>query len=167
LAATGERGAKAGGIRALRRILVPLDLSPLSVAAVPYAYGVAAREGTVHLLHVIEHARRPNPLYAHYTPGRTPSPEERERQEAEIRATLAALVPAEAARRGVHSAIEVVEAGEVGHAICDAAERLDVDAVFLGTHGRGGLARALLGSVAQEVLRGTGRPVLMVRTGAT
>ena len=149
----------------LQRILVPLDLSERSVAAVPYAYGIVAPEGTVHLLHVIEHAHHPNPLYAHYTPGRTPSREERERQEAEIRAVLAALVPAEAGRRGVRSGIEIAEASQVAEAIREAAERLDVDAVFLGSHGRGGLARALLGSVAQEVLRCTRRPVLLLRPG--
>jgi len=44
-----------------------------------------------------------------------------------------------------------------------AAERLRVDAISLGSHGRGGLARALLGSVAEEVVRRSTRPVLVVR----
>jgi nucleotide-binding universal stress UspA family protein len=159
-------GATSGGVRVPSRILVPLDLSELSFAAVPYAYGIAPTGGVVHLLHVMEPSHRPNPLYAHYTPGRTPSREERERQEAEIRATLAARAPADAGRRGIRTEVEVVEAEEVADAICAAAERLDADVVLIGSHGRGGISRALLGSVAQGVLRCTRRPVLMVRPGA-
>jgi nucleotide-binding universal stress UspA family protein len=160
-----ESGATAGGVCVLARILVPLDLSDLSGAAVPYAYGVAPPGGSVRLLHVMEPSHHPNPLYAHYTPGRTPSREERERQEAEIRASLAARVPADAERRGVRTEIEVVEADDVAEAICSAADRLDADLVVIGSHGSGGLSRALLGSVAQGVMRCTRRPLLLVRPG--
>jgi nucleotide-binding universal stress UspA family protein len=43
------------------------------------------------------------------------------------------------------------------------AERLNVDAITLASHGRGGVARALLGSVADAVVRHAKRPVLVVR----
>jgi len=48
-------------------------------------------------------------------------------------------------------------------AIVATAERIDADLIIMGTHGRTGLRRAFLGSVAERVLRETKRPVLTVR----
>ncbi|MGK7311583.1 MAG: universal stress protein [Candidatus Longimicrobiales bacterium M2_2A_002] len=48
-------------------------------------------------------------------------------------------------------------------AILELAEEEDVDLIALGTHGRGGLRRLVLGSVADKVIRGTHRPVLVHR----
>jgi nucleotide-binding universal stress UspA family protein len=48
-------------------------------------------------------------------------------------------------------------------AILDLAEDVDADLLVLGTHGRGGLRRLILGSVADKVIRGTHRPVLVHR----
>jgi nucleotide-binding universal stress UspA family protein len=47
--------------------------------------------------------------------------------------------------------------------ICAAAESLDADLIVIGTHGRGGLSHALLGSVAEKVVRRAPCPVLTVR----
>ena len=53
-------------------------------------------------------------------------------------------------------------------AIVDLAEERDADLIVMGTHGRGGLARVVLGSVTEAVRRQTKRPVLTItRTGAT
>jgi Universal stress protein UspA and related nucleotide-binding proteins len=49
-------------------------------------------------------------------------------------------------------------------AIVSSAEKLDADLIVMGTHGRSGLRRALLGSVAESVVHETNRPVLTVRT---
>jgi nucleotide-binding universal stress UspA family protein len=43
------------------------------------------------------------------------------------------------------------------------AEEIDADLVVIGTHGRKGLARALLGSVAEKVVRTSHRPVTLIR----
>ncbi len=48
-------------------------------------------------------------------------------------------------------------------AILELADEKDVDLIALGTHGRGGLRRLVLGSVADKVIRGTHRPVLVHR----
>ncbi|MFO7893763.1 MAG: universal stress protein [Longimicrobiales bacterium] len=48
-------------------------------------------------------------------------------------------------------------------AILELAEEEDVDLIALGTHGRGGIRRLILGSVADKVIRGTHRPVLVHR----
>ena len=146
----------------LRAVLAPTDLSAIGAAAVPFAYAIVA-PGCVHLLHVVEPPTVPNPLYAHYSPGRRPTQEERERQERDLRARLEALVPPSAEGREIRTEIELVEGHEVAELVCQTAERLDVDAICIGSHGRSGLARALLGSVTQSVLRTTRRPVLIVR----
>ena len=58
---------------------------------------------------------------------------------------------------------EVIAAVEPWQAICQAAERLGADLVCLGTHGRTGIARAALGSVAVNVLTHIRRPLLLAR----
>jgi len=47
--------------------------------------------------------------------------------------------------------------------ICQAAEAIDADLIVIGTHGRGGFSHALLGSVAEKVVRKAPCPVLTVR----
>jgi nucleotide-binding universal stress UspA family protein len=58
--------------------------------------------------------------------------------------------------------VEVVPDGPVAQAILDAAERYGADLIVMGTHGRTGLQRVLLGSVAESVLRRSPVPVLVV-----
>ena len=57
----------------------------------------------------------------------------------------------------------LIEAPFADQAILAAAERFDVDVLAVGSHGRSGLSRALLGSVAEQVARRSPRPVLIVR----
>jgi len=150
-------------IARLTRVLVTTDLSERGNQAIPYAYAFTAPGGIVHLMHVIEERAVPSPLYAHYVPGKTPTPEERAAQERAIEAQLRALVPAEAERRGTETCIEIANAQEVGEAIRVAAERLAVDAVCIATHGRSGLSRLVAGSVASDVAASCKKPVVLVR----
>ncbi|MFN3286208.1 MAG: universal stress protein [bacterium] len=75
----------------------------------------------------------------------------------QIRSRLAQLqeVPA-------RFSVEVVPDGRVAQAIVDAAERFGADLIVMGTHGRTGLQRVLLGSVAEGVLRRSPVPVVVV-----
>lgn len=59
-------------------------------------------------------------------------------------------------------ALEVVE-GEPVHAILEAAERCNADLIVMGSHGRRGMRRFFLGSVAERVVRRSPVPVLVVR----
>jgi len=60
----------------------------------------------------------------------------------------------------------VIEAPTVDRAILAAAERFGVDVIALGSQGRSGLSRAMLGSVAEQVARQSGRPVLIAHAPA-
>ena len=62
--------------------------------------------------------------------------------------------------------LDVRVADQVASAILDAAREQHVDLVAIATHGRSGLARFLLGSVADKVVRGTTLPVLLYRPQA-
>lgn len=129
----------------LQRVLIATDLSPVSNFAIPFGYAlVGARGGEVYLLHVRAKAKSGV-------------------SELDITAQLRALVPTRGVPAGVVTRTEVVEHPETSRAISQAAERLGVDVVCVASHGRSGLSRALLGSVAEAVMRESRRPVFIVR----
>jgi nucleotide-binding universal stress UspA family protein len=138
----------------LHDVLVATDFSPTADAALPLAYAIAPRGSTVHVVHVT-HERTARPLEPHDIFSAGAHPEERAR--------LAALVPADATERGVLTELHVLQSNDVPEAICQAAERLNARVLCLGTHGRSGLSKAVLGSVAQKVVTETRRPVLLAR----
>lgn len=128
-----------------REVLVATDFSEAGNRAVAYACALVAPGGTVHLVHAAEGAQ----VKGH---------------EAELRRQLLAVVPKEAEAGGRSVKVEVLPAGkEVAGSLAQAAERLNVDAIVMGTQGRSGLKRAVLGSVTQALLARTDRPVLVVR----
>jgi nucleotide-binding universal stress UspA family protein len=129
-----------------REVLVATDFSDTGNRAVAHACGLVPPGGTVHLVHIAEGSRAAG-------------------QEAELRQQLLAVVPRAAEASGRRVQVEVIPVGgkDVVTCLVQAAERLSVDAIVLGTHGRSGLKRAVLGSVAQALLSRTDRPVLMVR----
>jgi nucleotide-binding universal stress UspA family protein len=160
---THRAGAPRGRLPRITRVLAPTDFSEAANQAVGFAYALLPGGGTVHLLHAVEEVHLPNPLYAHYTPGRRPTPEERAAQRKDLEAALRALVPEEAALRGIETRVEVVEEDDPAQAILAAAERLDVDLSCLGTHGHSGLSALVAGKVAREVASRSTRPLLLVR----
>lgn len=66
---------------------------------------------------------------------------------------------------GLSGASVQVEMGPVGQTILEVARDLAADLIVVGTHGRHGAARVLLGSIAEEVLRDAGCNVMIVRAG--
>jgi len=134
--------AGAAVIPRLSRVLATTDFSPLANRAIPLAYAMLPSGGTLHLLHVAEADASP--------------------QEGDPSERLRGLVPEDAVARGIETRIELAAGDNVAAAIAQVAERLDVDAVVLATHGRSGLSRLRHGSVAQEVLRRCVRPLLLV-----
>lgn len=144
----------------IRRILVPTDFSACALPAVRYAAELADKfAAELVLLHVVSDAVlalpdavMPTPatdLHALTEAGKT---------------GLANLIAAEKLER-LNPRSEV-RFGSPAAEIIAAATDLHADLVCISTHGRGGLARVLLGSVAELVVRQAPCPVLTVRPKA-
>jgi universal stress protein A len=147
----------------VKRVLVATDFSPASSAAVTYAFDLAVRLGaSVHLLHVIEEWA----LTVTYLKALDIElPGLRERVIDDAHATLRALATS-LAPGGAPTTTEVRE-GRPADVIVDVARSAEADLVVVGTHGRTGVAHAVLGSVAERVVRTAPCPVLTVRQSGT
>jgi nucleotide-binding universal stress UspA family protein len=75
---------------------------------------------------------------------------------------LRALVPKDAAAKGVVTDVQVLQEDNAWSGIWHAAGRLGADAICMATHGRSGLAEVVLGSQAREVLHRARQPVILV-----
>jgi nucleotide-binding universal stress UspA family protein len=143
----------------LERILVPTDFSECSRLALQYAAAFAVQFGSeLHLLHVIDDYFTLAPEAQLMLPDRDQYL--RDLQSA-AKLELSRLRSAEAA--GVS---RVVDSAPVGHPFLEIiryAGEHSADLVVMGSHGRSGLSHALLGSVAERVVRKAGCPVLTVR----
>jgi nucleotide-binding universal stress UspA family protein len=78
-------------------------------------------------------------------------------------AKLRALVPEWAMRYGIVTHAEVVHRANASEAIRAAAARIGADVICMASHGRRGLRRAVLGSVAEDVVRNASGAVMIVR----
>jgi len=155
---TARAGVRLSGtVPRILTVLAPTDLSDIGNAAIPHAYALLrATGGVVELCFVAEHGL-PHPAYVYDLPDRLTAAER-----AQIEKQLRALVPADAEALGITTHVSVIDGGKPAETIVAAAERLNVDAISLGSHGRSGVARAVLGSVAEAVVSGARRPVLIV-----
>jgi nucleotide-binding universal stress UspA family protein len=146
----------------IRRILVPTDFSDCALPAVRYAAELANKFGSeLILLHVVPDAVLALPDAVMPTP--TPLADLNALTDAGKQG-LANLIAAEKLQeRRPRSEVRI---GSPAQEITAAATDLHADLVCIGTHGRGGLARVLLGSVAEHVLRQAPCPVLTVRSKA-
>jgi nucleotide-binding universal stress UspA family protein len=145
----------------LRRVLVCTDFSPFANLAIPWAYAVVQPRGEVFLAHVTLTDSAAGDLLERYLPGA--APQQRTRVDAEVAARLRALTPAGLEGQGVVTHTEVCRGMDAAVEILAAAERIGVDAIAIASHGRTGLARTVLGSVAERVLRTSKCPVFVVR----
>src|SRR3954469_11898065 len=73
------------------------------------------------------------------------------------------LVAAAATNLGLGDAATLVLRGDAARALCDLATERDARAIVIGTRGRGGVKRALLGSVSDHVVRNAPCPVVITR----
>jgi nucleotide-binding universal stress UspA family protein len=150
-----------------RRLLVTTDFSPLGNAAIPHAYTLLeGYGGTIILCHVTEVYGPPNPRYAHYATWSALSEQERVELRQTLLHSLESLVIEQTHAGGiVTTEVRVIETPLlVYEAICQEAKALDVDLIVMASHGHSGMARLVLGSVAEHVLRSADRPVLIVRS---
>lgn len=145
-------------MRPIRKILVPVDFSDPSRDAMRFACDLAKRyEASVTLLHVYQ-----VPGYALPEGYILAGPE----TVAELMSAIdkgMAGVKREAEAEGVRDVATSVVQGVAFAEIVRAAREGMIDLIVMGTHGRTGLKHALLGSVAEKVLRKAPCPVLTVR----
>jgi nucleotide-binding universal stress UspA family protein len=146
----------------VQRVLAATDLSPSGDQAIPWAYATVAAGGVVKLVHVIEPWLLPSPLVTHYEPKRVTRGAHHARRE-RARDKLAALVPADAALRGIQTEVEIVDDRDPAHGIGMAARRFGPDLICLSTGERPAIAKALFGSVARRVMAQNVEPVLLVK----
>ena len=148
-----------------KRILVCLDGSKLAEQIMPYATEEAIRfQGKLVLLQVVQEPITFSPGF----PGEAPVPIETNTM---VEGTKEALsrarsylekLAAPLRKRGIQ--VETVAIpGRAGEAILSYADANSVNLITIATHGRGGLRRAVFGSVADHVLRESGLPVLVIR----
>ncbi len=143
----------------MERILVPLDGSPLSEAVLPVAEALArAHDAEVVLLQVLPTAP---PVGLPEEAARARELEEGVRQAEAYLTELADKARARGAAR-VRWTARSTERSPAA-AIVEAATESGADVIAMATHGRGGLGRLLLGSVAESVVRHARVPVLLVR----
>ena len=140
-----------------KHILVAIDFSPFSERALDYACLIAPRlDARIHLVNAVG-AALPELVVALTD----------ERIQTLKRGYLTALEALVAARKDLAPFGElVVEPGDARDAIIAVATNLKADLIVMGTHGRRGFSRLLLGSVAEEVVRRAPCPVLVVREQA-
>jgi nucleotide-binding universal stress UspA family protein len=142
----------------MRRILVPLDGSPTAERGLAEAIRVAKTNGSrLVLLHLIDDF----PTMREFASLETlETMEGRRRQAGEALLNAAATMAAHAGVAVENSVLRTRDTA--AQTIVDMARRLHCDLIVLGTHGRSGVLRALIGSVAEGVARHSNVPVLLV-----
>ena len=139
----------------IRNLLVPVDYCRNSEAAMAYAVSLAREHSTeIHLVHVYE----PTFAYVDEGAGVVPLPVVPPADLNEARARLERIKPTE----DVKFRREFLVGSPVNELV-DYANKNAIDLIVMGTHGRTGLSRLLMGSVAEGVMRRSGCPVLTVR----
>jgi nucleotide-binding universal stress UspA family protein len=151
--------------RGFTRILVPTDFSAPSDAALAAAKDFATRfNASIHLVHVLEDPYAVAAYSADALGYLPPGIKDTWRREAEKHLN-ALLTPAE--RTQFKATTTVVFGGSAAREIVEHAQDNRIDLIVMGTHGRGGFAHLVVGSVAERVVRTATCPVLTVRGEAT
>ena len=136
----------------LKNILYTTDFSPSAEAAAPYAWELAKRYGAkvmaLHVRHVESNGMVPPEAWAALH-------EANEFQAKQQAAHLKTLF------RGVENEVEVTQ-GAIWDVISRTIEEKEADLVVTGTHGREGLGKMVMGSHAENILRNSTVPVLVV-----
>jgi nucleotide-binding universal stress UspA family protein len=141
-----------------RNILVPIDLDNAAAQVLDYAVALAAKlDATLHVLHAV-----PWPLLGAEAPAAMTEAAMAQLM-AHERKKFDELVAAHTAKLPPGSVM--FKTGDARAAVLAAADELGADLVVMGTHGRRGVSRLVLGSVAESVARSARCPVLLVRSG--
>lgn len=142
-------------------LLLCVDGSEASIHAVVHGLAVV-RDGTMTIATVID---SPDPMLLTGSTGFAAGPltaTQYEHWEHDIQDAGAQVVDAAKAALGIDNVATVILRGNPGPAICEYAEEQGATVIVMGTRGHGGVKRALLGSVADHVVRNAPCPVVVV-----
>ena len=153
---TVRAGSEAAPSRAVQRVLAPVDFFEFTHLAIDYAVELAQTYGArIDLLHVVDDVTFPE-LYG--VESLTPAFKQAEERACQA---LEKLVHEDIGYEDVRVAVEV---GHPAARIADYAAEHETDLVVIPTHGRSGLKRFLIGSVAEKVVRLAPCPVFAVKS---
>ena len=159
-------GVAVGRDGRFREVLVPLDGSPVAEHVLEPVIEIAGGDNagvTCTLLLV----QQPITAMALSSLAATVPPDARLNTHDEPTVAYLDCVAERLRSRGIRIRTRAVVHTSPARAIIDQAHESDVDLIAMTTHGRGGIRRLFIGSVADKVLRGTDRPVLLYRTPET
>ncbi len=141
----------------IRRILVPTDFTETSNHALEWAIGIAAPfRAKVTVMHAYE-----IPVVGFPDGAIIATPDLAARISEASQTALDKLV--DHWRAAGTSIDAILREGIIDEEINAVADEISASLIVIGTHGRRGLARALLGSVAENVIRTANRPVVTIR----
>ena len=148
-----------------KNILVPVDGSELAECVLPHVESVAkgCGVGNIIFIRVVEPFRPPA---LGDDQGYTYGPEELEKIDIENGVAAERYLNKLMGRvkyDGIPVRTEVLRGGRAADMIADYATKGEVDLIIMSTHGRSGVSRWVLGSVADRIVRSSCVPVLMVR----
>jgi universal stress protein A len=139
----------------IKSILCPVDFSEASLNAVRYACEFAkAMNAKVYLLNVVE----PRPMVADMSMNYIPLEEDLEKAATED----IDVMKSDIVKKGI-AALSDIRIGQPADIILTLAADPEINLVIMGSHGKTGLSRLLMGSVAEEVVRKSPCPVLIVK----
>ena len=143
----------------LKHVLIPLDGSKLAEEALTHALDIIAPDGTITLVCAVE---VPDvPVYGYYPPVTVPDNEATKNELLPIARHYLEGLSSEITQKGIFSRFEVTM-GDPVTVITETAERLNVDAIVMSTHGRSGIGRFLFGSVTNKILGAKVCPVFVI-----
>ena len=145
-----------------KKILIPTDGSPLSTASahagIEFARELGAEVMSLHVAPVYQFL-----VYAEVIPPNYPSQESHNAEMLRIGGMYLGEIEREAATAGVKYSGRTVISDQPAQVVVAEAEQQHCDLIFMGSHGRSGLQRLLLGSVTSRVLALSDIPVLVYR----
>lgn len=144
----------------LKRILVATDFGEASTAAFTYGQELAKQfDATLHVLYVVPNVYLSTFGAESYA---AIAPDLQQQVEDDARRRLTELL-ADTGKNGRRTIPAILISSSPAATIVDYAKAHDIDIIVIGTHGRGGVAHLMLGSVAERVVRFAQCPVLTVR----
>jgi nucleotide-binding universal stress UspA family protein len=153
-------------MRKFSKILVAIDGSQPSIDAADYAIKIAKKDDSELIAITVLNVSTPRRISSSFITAPTYGLKELEEERKEAQQWLDTIAKrAEEGENNIHFKSEIIEdpISRVGSSIVDYAERENVDLIVIGSRGRTGFKKMLLGSVASDVVTYAHCPVMVVK----